>query len=46
MIFYFYANKTHLHKKGFTLKLVLKVRSLELVNGLLAKDTNMTPIGS
>ena len=26
MVFYFHANKTHFHKKGFALCLVLKVR--------------------
>ena len=26
MIFYYYANKTHFHKKGFALGLVLRVR--------------------
>ena len=26
MIFYYHANKTHFHKKGFTLGLVLRVR--------------------
>ena len=26
MIFYYHANKTHLHKKGFALGLVLRVR--------------------
>ena len=35
MIFNYYANKTHFHNKGFALSLVLKVRFLELGNGLL-----------
>ena len=26
MIFYYHANKTHFHKKGFALGLVLRVR--------------------
>ena len=34
IIFYSHANKTHFHKKGFALSLVLKVRVLELENGL------------
>ena len=34
MIFYYYVNKTHFHKKGFALGLVLRVRVLELGNGL------------
>ena len=29
-IFYSLANKTHFHKEGFALSLVLKVRDLEL----------------
>ena len=33
--FYYHANKTHVHKKGFALRLVLRVRVLELGNGLL-----------
>ena len=28
-IFYSYANKSHFHKKGFALSLVLKVRAFE-----------------
>ena len=36
MIFHSYANKTHLHKKGFALSLVLKVRVLQLGNGILS----------
>ena len=35
MIFYSLVNKTHFHKKGFVLRLVLKVRVLELENDLL-----------
>ena len=35
MIFNNDANKTDFHGKGFTLSLVLKVRFLELGNGLL-----------
>ena len=35
MIFYYHANKTHFHKKGFALDLVLRERVLELRNGLL-----------
>ena len=34
MIFHSYVNKTHLHKKGCALSLILKVRVLELGNGL------------
>ena len=34
MFFYFYANKTHFHKKGFALSLVLKVRSFGTRNSL------------
>ena len=33
--FNYYANKTHFHNKGFALSLVLKLRFLELGNGLL-----------
>ena len=32
--FYFYANKTHFHKRGFALSLVLKVRIFETLNSL------------
>ena len=39
MIFYYHANKTHFHKKGFALGLVLRVRVLELGNGLLEYNT-------
>ena len=35
MIFHSYANKTHFHKKGCALGLILKVRVLELGSGLL-----------
>ena len=35
MIFHSRANKTHFHKKGFALGLILKVRVLELGSGLL-----------
>ena len=35
MMFNYYANKTHFYNKGFALSLVLKVRFLELGNGLL-----------
>ena len=35
MIFYYHTNKTHFHKKGFALGLVLRVRVLVLGNGLL-----------
>ena len=35
MIFYSHANKTHFHKKGFPLGLILKVRVFELGSGLL-----------
>ena len=35
MIFNYDANKTHFHSKGFALSLVLKVKFLELGNGLL-----------
>ena len=35
MIFYSQANKTHSHKKGFALSLVLKVRAFELRHGQL-----------
>ena len=34
IIFYSHASKTHFHKKGFALSLVLTVRVLELGNGL------------
>ena len=34
MIFYHHANKTHLHKKGFALSLILKVRVLEARKGM------------
>ena len=34
IILYSHANKTHFHKKGFALSLVLKVRVLKLGNGL------------
>ena len=37
MIFYSQANKTHFHKKGFALSLVLKVRAF---------GTQTWPIGS
>ena len=36
MIFHSHANKTHFHKKGWTLGLILKVRVLELGSGPLA----------
>ena len=35
IIFYSHANKTHFHKEGFALSLVLKVRVLEPGNGLV-----------
>ena len=35
MIFHSHANKTHFHKKGCALGLILKVRVLELGSGLL-----------
>ena len=38
MIFHSCANKTHFHKKGFALGLILKVRVLELWSGLLRCD--------
>ena len=38
MIFHSRANKTHFHKKGFALGLILKVRVLELWSGLLRCD--------
>ena len=34
MIFYYHTNKAHFHKKGFAPGLVLRVRFLELGNGL------------
>ena len=36
MIFHSHANKTHFHKKGCTLGLILKVRVYELGSGLLS----------
>ena len=39
MIFYSHAKKTHFHKTGFALSLVLKVKGLELGNGLYATTT-------
>ena len=38
MIFHSHANKTHFHKKGCALDLILKVRVLELESGLLLRD--------
>ena len=38
MIFHSRANKTHFHKKGFALGLILKLRVLELWSGLLRCD--------
>ena len=38
MIFHSRANKTHFHKKGSALGLILKVRVLELWSGLLRCD--------
>ena len=38
MIFHSHANKTHFHKKGCALGLILKVRVLELGSGLLLRD--------
>jgi len=35
IIFYFHANETHIHNKGFAFSLVLKARVLGLGNGLL-----------
>ena len=35
MIFNYDGNKTHFHKKGFVISLVLKASVLELGNGLL-----------
>ena len=35
MIFNYDANKTHFHKKGFAISLVLKASVFELGNGLL-----------
>ena len=36
MIFHSHANKTHYHKKGCALGLILKVRGLELESGLFS----------
>ena len=38
MIFHSHANKTHFHKKGYALGLILKVKVLELGSGLLLRD--------
>ena len=38
MIFHSHANKTHFHKKGCALGLILKVRVLELGSGPLLRD--------
>ena len=38
IIFNYDANKTHFHNKGFALSLVLKVRFLELGNGLFKQN--------
>ena len=35
MISYSHANKTHFHKKGFELSLLMKVRNLDFGKGLL-----------
>ena len=40
MIFYYEANKTHFHNKGFALSLVLKAKFLELGNGLFHLPEN------
>ena len=36
IVLYSHENKTHFHKKGFALSLMLKARFLDLGNGLLA----------
>ena len=38
MVFHSHANKTHFHKKGYALGLILKVRVLELGRGLIANN--------
>ena len=38
MIFHSHANKTHFHKKGCALGLILKVRVLKFGSGLLLRD--------
>ena len=40
IIFHSHANKTHFHKKGCALGLILKVRVLELGSGLLFEMRN------
>ena len=41
MIFHSHTNKTHFHRKGCALGLILKVRVLELGIGLLCVSQNL-----
>ena len=46
MVFHSHANKTHLHKKGCALGLILKGRVLELRSGLFSHCLQVRKVGS